>query len=165
MPSGHGGPRSTRGTHELDATPHWPRRIGVIIQVLTGQIESPHCVPYTCWNLATCALFLLSATGIFRRTRNPLYLALLLLLIGWAIYLANLFSLLLAACFIAYMNRFQIVAEEHALEKNSVRRFTTTKLGQTVHLGRQQHFILICVRVIDVDQRSPCHPQFYCDPD
>jgi protein-S-isoprenylcysteine O-methyltransferase Ste14 len=59
----------------------------------------------------------LVASGVFSWTRNPMYLALLLLLIGWAIYLANLFSLLLAAVFLAYMNRFQIVPEERALEK------------------------------------------------
>lgn len=59
----------------------------------------------------------LVASGIFRRTRNPMYLALLLLLTGWAIYLANPFSLLLAPAFMAYMNRFQIVPEERALEK------------------------------------------------
>lgn len=40
---------------------NWPRRIGAIIQVLTGQIKPPHSVPDTCSNLATCALFLLSA--------------------------------------------------------------------------------------------------------
>ena len=59
----------------------------------------------------------LVVSGIFRRTRNPMYLALLLSLTGWAIYLANPFSLLLTAVFIAYMNRFQIVPEERALEK------------------------------------------------
>jgi hypothetical protein len=39
----------------------WLHRIGVIIQVLTGQIKPPHSVPDTCSKLATCALFLLSA--------------------------------------------------------------------------------------------------------
>lgn len=58
----------------------------------------------------------LVVTGIFMRTRNPMYLALLLALIGWGIYLANLFSLALAAGFVVYMNRFQIQPEEHALE-------------------------------------------------
>lgn len=58
----------------------------------------------------------LVVTGIFMRTRNPMYLALLLALIGWGIYLANLFSLALAAGFVVYMNRFQIQPEERALE-------------------------------------------------
>jgi protein-S-isoprenylcysteine O-methyltransferase Ste14 len=59
----------------------------------------------------------LVVSGIFRRTRNPMYLALLLALIGWSLYLANLISLFLAGGFILYMNRFQIQPEERTLEK------------------------------------------------
>jgi protein-S-isoprenylcysteine O-methyltransferase Ste14 len=55
-------------------------------------------------------------TGILTRTRNPMYLALLLALIGWSAYLANLFALALTAGFVLYMNRFQIQPEERALE-------------------------------------------------
>ena len=58
----------------------------------------------------------LVTTGIFERTRNPMYLALLLSLIGWGIYLSNIFSLLLIALFFLYLNRFQIQPEERALE-------------------------------------------------
>jgi protein-S-isoprenylcysteine O-methyltransferase Ste14 len=56
-------------------------------------------------------------SGIFKRTRNPMYLALLLFLTAWGLYLANPFSLLGAAAFIPYMNRFQIRAEERALKQ------------------------------------------------
>jgi protein-S-isoprenylcysteine O-methyltransferase Ste14 len=56
-------------------------------------------------------------SGIFKRTRNPMYLALMLALTGWGLYLGNLFSLLLATGFVPYMNRFQIRPEERALEK------------------------------------------------
>ena len=42
----------------------WPGRIGAIIQVVTRQIKPPHSVPDTYSNLATCALFLLSAVGL-----------------------------------------------------------------------------------------------------
>jgi protein-S-isoprenylcysteine O-methyltransferase Ste14 len=56
-------------------------------------------------------------TGIYRRTRNPMYLGLLLALAGWGLYLANLYSLLLAFTFVPYMNRFQIRPEERALEQ------------------------------------------------
>ena len=59
----------------------------------------------------------LVVSGIFRRTRNPMYLALLLALTGWGLYLANLLSLLLTIGFIFYMNRFQIQPEERALEE------------------------------------------------
>ena len=75
----------------------------------------------------------LVVSGIFRRTRNPMYLALLLALTGWGLYLANIFSLLVAIGFVIYINRFQIQPEERILEeifgpefhdyKNQVRRW------------------------------------------
>ena len=60
----------------------------------------------------------LVASGIFRRSRNPMYLALIIVLLGWGLYLANLFSLFIAAGFVLYMNRFQIQPEERALEES-----------------------------------------------
>ena len=59
----------------------------------------------------------LVVSGIFNRSRNPMYLALLLALTGWGLYLANIFSLLMAVGFVLYMNRFQIQPEECALEE------------------------------------------------
>jgi len=63
------------------------------------------------------SISLLVVTGIFKRTRNPMYLALLLALTGWGLYLANIFSLLVVVGFILYMNRFQIQPEERTLEE------------------------------------------------
>lgn len=57
----------------------------------------------------------LVTSGIYRVTRNPMYLGFLLILIGWGLLLANLFSLLLVLVFVAYMNRFQIEPEEKIL--------------------------------------------------
>lgn len=54
-------------------------------------------------------------TGVYRISRNPMYLGFLLLLLALAAYLANLLSLLLAVCFVPYMSRFQIVPEERML--------------------------------------------------
>ena len=53
--------------------------------------------------------------GIYRFTRNPMYLGFLLLLIAWAVFLGNVVSALMPLLFIAYMNRFQIAPEERAL--------------------------------------------------
>lgn len=58
----------------------------------------------------------LITTGIYRFSRNPMYLGFLLALLGWAAYLSNWASALLLPAFIAYMNRFQIQPEERALE-------------------------------------------------
>lgn len=54
--------------------------------------------------------------GVFRFSRNPMYLGMLMLLIAWGLYLGNAFNTLLAALFVAYMNHFQIIPEEIALE-------------------------------------------------
>ena len=54
-------------------------------------------------------------SGIYTLTRNPMYLGLLLILSGWAIFLANALVFLLLPMFIFYMNRFQIQPEERAL--------------------------------------------------
>lgn len=57
-------------------------------------------------------------TGIYRHTRNPMYLGLLVLQCAYVIHLANPLSLLAPALFIYCINRFQIQAEERLLEEN-----------------------------------------------
>jgi protein-S-isoprenylcysteine O-methyltransferase Ste14 len=54
-------------------------------------------------------------TGIYRRTRNPMYLGFLFILTGWAVAVANVASFLILPAFVVYMNRFQIKPEERAL--------------------------------------------------
>lgn len=54
-------------------------------------------------------------TGIYRFTRNPMYLGLAFVLVGWAMYLESVAALLLVPAFVAYMTRFQIKPEERAL--------------------------------------------------
>ncbi len=53
--------------------------------------------------------------GIYRITRNPMYLGLLLLLIGTVLRSGNVATLIVLPAFIAYMNRFQIQPEERVL--------------------------------------------------
>jgi protein-S-isoprenylcysteine O-methyltransferase Ste14 len=57
----------------------------------------------------------LVVTGIYGVTRNPMYLGLFVILIGWAIFLSNALGFVCPALFILYMNRFQIEPEERAL--------------------------------------------------
>jgi len=54
-------------------------------------------------------------TGIYRFTRNPMYLGLSFILAAWAIFLASAWAMLGIAGFVLYMNRFQIAPEERAL--------------------------------------------------
>lgn len=55
--------------------------------------------------------------GVYRWTRNPMYLGLLLALLGWAIFLANPAAVAGLVAFVAWMNRFQIVPEERLLSE------------------------------------------------
>lgn len=57
----------------------------------------------------------LVTTGIYRISRNPMYLGFLLALVGWGAFLSNLAALLLLPAFVLYLNRFQIRPEERAL--------------------------------------------------
>ena len=58
----------------------------------------------------------LVARGIFRTTRNPMYVGLTLTLLGWAAYLASPVAVVLVAFFVLYITRFQIVPEERVLQ-------------------------------------------------
>jgi protein-S-isoprenylcysteine O-methyltransferase Ste14 len=57
----------------------------------------------------------LIVSGIYKYTRNPMYLGFVLVLLGWAAFLSNLAALALLPAFVVYINRFQIVPEEHVL--------------------------------------------------
>jgi protein-S-isoprenylcysteine O-methyltransferase Ste14 len=57
----------------------------------------------------------LVSSGIFRFTRNPMYLGLLLQLLAWVVFLANPLALLFLPVYVLYIDRFQIIPEERAL--------------------------------------------------
>ena len=72
-------------------------------------------------------------SGIYRQTRNPMYLGFLLILTGWATSTGTMLSFIGLPAFVLYMNRFQIKPEERALSsifgyefieyRNKVRRW------------------------------------------
>jgi protein-S-isoprenylcysteine O-methyltransferase Ste14 len=53
--------------------------------------------------------------GVYRLTRNPMYLGLLFVLVAWAVFLSSPWTLLWPAGFVLYTNRFQIAPEERTL--------------------------------------------------
>jgi protein-S-isoprenylcysteine O-methyltransferase Ste14 len=53
--------------------------------------------------------------GVYRYSRNPMYLGGALALAGWAAYLSSAAALGLVPALVAYLNRFQIEPEERAL--------------------------------------------------
>lgn len=57
----------------------------------------------------------LVSSGVYRYTRNPMYLGFATVLIAWSIFLAWPPALLGVLGFVIYMNRFQIGPEERAL--------------------------------------------------
>ena len=57
----------------------------------------------------------LVTTGIFGISRNPIYLGDLLVLAALAVWLGNVFNVVLLFLFVWTINRFQIIPEERAL--------------------------------------------------
>src|SRR5262249_8005818 len=57
----------------------------------------------------------LVCSGIYRFTRNPMYVGLFLTLLGWAVYLSNPLSLIFLLVYVLYITRFQIKPEERIL--------------------------------------------------
>lgn len=59
----------------------------------------------------------LVVTGIFRYSRNPMYLSLTLILIGWACLFTSVVVVLPIVCFVTYVTYFQIKPEERILRE------------------------------------------------
>jgi protein-S-isoprenylcysteine O-methyltransferase Ste14 len=59
----------------------------------------------------------LVTSGVFKYSRNPMYIGLAIILLAWTIYLAAPFGLIGVLGFIAYIYRFQIIPEERAMYK------------------------------------------------
>jgi len=57
----------------------------------------------------------LVTSGVYRFSRNPMYVGFVFILLGWGIWLSSLWALLCVAGFIAYLTLFQIIPEERAL--------------------------------------------------
>ncbi len=53
--------------------------------------------------------------GVYRVTRNPMYVGMALLLVAWAIYLSSLLPFAGPIVFVLYITRFQIEPEERVL--------------------------------------------------
>jgi len=59
----------------------------------------------------------LVVSGLFRFTRNPMYLGMALILFAWALYLANALAIIGPVLFVASITVLQIKPEEEALGK------------------------------------------------
>lgn len=73
------------------------------------------------------AASVLVTSGIYRLTRNPMYLGVLLLLISWGMFLGNGLALICAFTFVPYITRFQIQPEERILQQKFGAAFISYK--------------------------------------
>ncbi len=71
-------------------------------------------------------------TGIYRVTRNPMYVGLTSLLLSWAAYLASPWSLLGPLLFVLFIDRCQIIPEERTMTA----KFGAAYLGYTSRVRR-----------------------------
>ncbi|PPI85547.1 protein-S-isoprenylcysteine methyltransferase [Marinobacter maroccanus] len=55
--------------------------------------------------------------GVYRFSRNPMYVGFGLWLLAWGAFLASAWALIGVIVFVLYMNRFQIAPEERALRE------------------------------------------------
>lgn len=67
--------------------------------------------------------------GLYKISRNPMYLGLLLLLLAWGLYVPNAFNFLVVVLFVAYMNKFQIIPEEKALKAKFGKQYDAYLVG------------------------------------
>ena len=59
----------------------------------------------------------LVTSGVYQYSRNPMYVGLVLILLGWAFYLSHFLAFVLLPIFILYMTRFQIQPEEQMMAR------------------------------------------------
>jgi protein-S-isoprenylcysteine O-methyltransferase Ste14 len=67
----------------------------------------------------------LVTSGVYRITRNPMYVALALLLVAWSFYLSAPALLAGFALFVLYVTRFQIQPEERVLRRMFGNEYTS----------------------------------------
>jgi protein-S-isoprenylcysteine O-methyltransferase Ste14 len=103
------------------AIPQLPREIAALalgaagLLVMLSGVVSFHLARTTVNPLKPEAATALVTSGVFRYTRNPMYLGMLVLLLAWAAYLSAPATLIGPVAFWLYIGRFQIRPEERAL--------------------------------------------------
>ncbi|MGE4073137.1 MAG: isoprenylcysteine carboxylmethyltransferase family protein [Lysobacterales bacterium] len=105
----------------LWSIPPWPRHLlatvlatsGVLVAV-AGVLEFRRART-TVHPMHPDRVSALVTTGIFRYSRNPMYLGMLLVLAGLAAWVAQPIGIALLPLFVIYLNRYQISAEEEAI--------------------------------------------------
>src|ERR1019366_2886926 len=75
--------------------------------------------------------------GVFRVSRNPMYLGLLLLLIGWAVWLGSVSPFVVPPLFVFAITVVQIIPEEQALSRNFGEQYVSYQRSVARWIGRR----------------------------
>jgi protein-S-isoprenylcysteine O-methyltransferase Ste14 len=73
--------------------------------------------------------------GVFRVSRNPMYLGLLLLLIGWAVWLGSVSPLIVPPLYVVVITLVQIIPEERALSRNFGEQYVSYRRSVAQWIG------------------------------
>lgn len=76
--------------------------------------------------------------GVFRISRNPMYLGLVLLLIGWAIWLGSVGPLVVPPLFVIVITVVQIIPEERALHERFGQEYVSYQRRVARWVGRRR---------------------------
>jgi protein-S-isoprenylcysteine O-methyltransferase Ste14 len=103
-------------TFEVPGAPLWGTAVAVagVLVVTAGGYEF-RAAGTTFNPLRPQRASVVVTSGIYRVTRNPMYLGLLLVLVGWLVALEAATPLVGPVLFASYIGRFQIAPEERAL--------------------------------------------------
>jgi len=75
--------------------------------------------------------------GVFHISRNPMYLGLVLLLIGWAVWLDSASPWFIPPLFMIVITRVQIIPEEQALERLFGAQYVAYRRSVARWIGRR----------------------------
>jgi protein-S-isoprenylcysteine O-methyltransferase Ste14 len=109
-----------RATEVAELTGGWPRPLAAGFCVLGALIAVAGVVSFrhartTVDPTSPERASELVTSGVYRYTRNPMYVGFALILLGWAAMLQNAFALLGPAVFVVWIDRFQVRFEERAM--------------------------------------------------
>lgn len=76
--------------------------------------------------------------GVFRISRNPMYLGLTLLLVGWAIWLGSASPWLIPPLFVTLITAVQIIPEERALRQRFGEQYVSYQRSVARWIGRRR---------------------------
>jgi protein-S-isoprenylcysteine O-methyltransferase Ste14 len=74
----------------------------------------------------------LVVSGVYRITRNPMYVGLLLLLVAWCVFLSAPWAIAGPVAFFLYIGKFQIAPEEQVMSQ----KFGTDYLAYKARVRR-----------------------------